>query len=1081
MDSATDVTDAASRLAEFADEAIHFFQKLFSHEESAMKRVRQLDTLSKLAKEVHLRPSTNDHESQEEFEFSKQMLLHCSEIVRGILTEFHWNSDRGGLEALDMNGHGLLRLHDDLNGSRVNSLFEDLEREKMCLAAFRESEFKTLSRVPVVSPLRLEYSNSISEREKELLHYLFVTDPRQDLTSLELAKGNILEGTCSWITRQSEFRYWLLSPSKCQGLIIEGSEGTGKTMLVIYLAKQLERLYQHMPDNTVVYFFCNQGDICKSSATAVLRGLIWQLGKSKPELLRHALEKVEAHGSERVVMARGSFGTMWQIFVAMIRDPSAGNITCILDGIDECDASSVKALTDRFSDLFTMRTSPQNFKLLLTSLLLPLTMKFKDTFSSLRLNSELQEKITQDVELYIRTNVKRIAQDKSWPQELHNQVMETLDTRPNQSFHWARLVIFDLEYEPQGSVPLYLKFLTNSIDTIYHKTLQDCPFQHRNRIRLLLSWVLLTFNPLSFEELNILMGDQTSAPDTELENLKICIKLCRAFLVIKPEIRKSGLGYETVETVQLSQRSLKSFLTRATSSERFDAGITRIFPETDHEQIASRCLDLMEECLPTWSKGMADDKCNLVLPYATRFWFRHLRECPQKLQDDKIASRVMGFLMQGHVNRGLWFTYLSDLRDAQEHIKAPWTTIKYGHHFPTINGLGVITDIILCEEPKDFTSADKLNALQLGSLLGITPIVRKIIDTTSLLRYLRQTNIRSSLYGFFHTQSRNETRLIGTRRSCPLLSTAELVAMNPLELAVIEGHKDVVALLLERHPYSSLRPDSNFSLATAISRCDKDIVKLLIGAGAPKIRSPKDLEGPISTAITNNRLDVVRFLCRSDNDIWAQKDSKRDEVTHALLHLSNDATPYSYDESRFEQYATVLLQAGASPDGIASYQEGLGLRKWKNGVLQFLHTHGITLQALGPFPGGKTPLMLAISSMHLSWPDVDPKDILQPLLDSGASVNQIDRQGWTALHHVANEIALGRAKREWEEMDDGEEFKLYQVAGLLIAAGIDQDLKDKQGRRAVDILEVVGAPAWKRDVTKPETSRVGPTRRMSLE
>lgn len=936
--------------------------------------------------------------------------------------------------------------------------------------------------MPNASPLRLKYSNSISEREKELLHYLFVTDPRQDLASLERAKGNILEGTCSWITEQLEFRYWLLSPSKCKGLVIEGSEGTGKTMLAIYLAKQLERLYKRMPDNnTVIYFFCNQGDICKSSATTVLRGLIWQLGRLNPELLCHALKKVEAHGSERVVMARGSFETMWQIFVAMIRDPSAGDITCILDGIDECDTSSVKALSDRFSDLLTMKTSPQNFKLLLTSLLIPPAMKFKDAFSSLSLNSKLQKNITQDVELYIETNVERIAQDKSWPQELQNQVKEAFGTRPNQSFHWATLVILDIEYEAQAHIPMYGKFLTNSIDTIYQRTLQGCPFKYRERTRLLLIWVFLAFNPLSLEELNILMGDQISDPDTGLDNLRTCVKFCRAFLFIKPEIRKSGLGYETVETVQLSQRSLKNFLTRYVTGEKSGPGIFRIFPEKDHERVASRCLDLMEELLPSWSKGIADEKCNLVLPYATRFWFRHLRECPQKLEDEKLASRAMSFLTQGHVNRGLWFTYLSDLRDAQEHTKASWTAIKYGHHFPTINGLGVITDIILCEEPKDFTSADKLNALQLASLLGITPIVRKIIDTTSLLRYLRQTNVRSSLYGFFYTQPRGEARLIGTRRGCPLLATAELVAMNPLELAVIEGHKDIVALLLERHPHSSLRPDSIFALETAISRCDKNILKLLIAAGAPKIRSPRDLEGPISTAITNDRLDVVRFLCRSDDNIWAQRNSKRDEATHALLHLSNDATPYPYDESRFEQHVTILLRAGASPDGFASYHESLGLMKWKHGVLQFLHTHGITFQALGPFPSGKTPLMLAISSMHLGWPDVDPKDIIHPLLDSGASVNQTDRQGWTALHHVANEIALGRAKREWEEMDDGEEYKLYQIAGLLIAAGVDQDVKDKQGRKAVDILEVVGAPVWKRDITKRKSSRIGYVRRMSLE
>lgn len=137
MNAATDVTDAASRLAEFTDEAIYFFQNLISHEESAVKRVKQLEALSKLAKEVHLKPSTNDNDSQEELEFTKRMLLYCSEIIRDILTEFHWNNNDCGIA---LNESGPLSLYDDLNGNRVNGLFENLEREQTCLAAFRESE-----------------------------------------------------------------------------------------------------------------------------------------------------------------------------------------------------------------------------------------------------------------------------------------------------------------------------------------------------------------------------------------------------------------------------------------------------------------------------------------------------------------------------------------------------------------------------------------------------------------------------------------------------------------------------------------------------------------------------------------------------------------------------------------------------------------------------------------------------------------------------------------------------------------------------------------------------------------------------
>ena len=137
MNAAADVTDAASRLAEFADEAIHFFQKLFSHEESALRRVKELEALSKLAKEVHLKSSTNDDDSPEELEFMRQMLLHCSEILRDILAESNWNNNDRGVV---LNETGRLSLYDDLNGNRASGLFEDLEREQMCLAAFRESE-----------------------------------------------------------------------------------------------------------------------------------------------------------------------------------------------------------------------------------------------------------------------------------------------------------------------------------------------------------------------------------------------------------------------------------------------------------------------------------------------------------------------------------------------------------------------------------------------------------------------------------------------------------------------------------------------------------------------------------------------------------------------------------------------------------------------------------------------------------------------------------------------------------------------------------------------------------------------------
>ncbi|GKU09832.1 unnamed protein product [Fusarium langsethiae] len=1055
MDASVDVKDAASRLAEFADEAVGFFHQLDPCKKNVTNRLEQLESLSRLANEVELVPSTDSNDTEKQLEFTTHILLHCSEIIKDILTELDWR-------ALTLSRPESSAVYRDLNEKRVKDLFEDLKREQLCLVAFRKSEFKSLSCVPD-SKDRPKYSKSFNQREKELLHYLFVTNPQLDFASLEVAKGHVLEGTCTWITEIPDFRYWLLPLGKCKGLVIQGSQGTGKTMLASYITGQLERLSGHTPDDTVLYFFCSQGNIYKNSATAVLRGLIWQLCRLRPQLICHGLEKVRAHGSDRIALAKNMVETLWQIFIAMIRDPAAGTITCILDGIDECDVASIQSLTDRVSKLIISPKCPQNFRFLMTCLSVPPLTKYKATISILSLDSELQKYNARDVQLYIKSNLKKIAHDNGWSLQLHDQVATALASRPNQSFHWASLVLFDLRYKSQLQIPLYIRCLSNSFETIYGNTLQEIPVEYRKRVRLLFSWLLLTYHPLTIEELDAFMGHETSDSETSIEDLTTCIKLCTSLLVIKPETRKSGLKYETVQTLQLSQRSVRDFLHRYMTAERAGPGVFRILSDKDHESIASRCLNLTEELLPVWSEEKKDDRCNLVLPYAARFWFRHLGECPQLLEDGKTTEKAMSFLTQDHSYRGLWFTYLSRFRDAQEYIKEQWTAVKYGHHYSTINGLKEVTNVIIDEYPKDHTSADALSALQLASLLGITPVVREIVETTNLARYLRQTNIRSSLHGFSHTRPRSEDRILKTRDGQPILATAELVAMTPLELAVLEGHRGVVSIFLDRHPHSSMRPDSIFALETAISRCDKEMVKLLIGAGAPKLKASKSLNGPIGTAITNSRLDV-------------------DEITYALLHLANDATPYPHNEPRFEEYARVLLQGDASPNGTVSYHEGRSLRHLKYGVLQFLHSRGITVQALGPFPDEQTPLMLAISSMHLGCPTVDPIEIVQFLLDSGASINQTDRKGWSALHHVANQIALGRAKKAWEDMEDGEEYKLYGIASLLIEAGIDQDLEDRKKRKAADILEIVGAPVWKRDISWYERlMRSEPTRRMSLE
>ncbi|KAM0317019.1 hypothetical protein ACHAPQ_011153 [Fusarium lateritium] len=1079
MSDPAGLTNAASRLLGITDEAIRFFQRLNYSTNSVTNRVKQLESFCKLVKKIELHPSVNDDDDQEQLDLTSQIFLHCYSVIGKILSHLEW-IDNGGQHTVTQ--QGLVGVYAQLNKQEIKDLFEELHREQLCLVAFRKSKFKPLAWAENSAQQSLEYSHTFNDRESDFLNILFSTDPRQDRASLQLTKGHIVEGTCTWITQTPIYRSWLSSSGSSRGLIIQGGPGKGKSMLAIYLTEQLERLAECISTEAVLYFFCNQGNINANSAMAVLRGYIWQLCRLRPQLMCYGLDKAASMDDERMALATGSVEKLWQIFSAMIKDPGAGTITCVLDGLDECGESSANVLMNKFSELLSStNTGHQNVRVLMTRRSTQSHADDPDVFSILCLDSKFHKFNVKDVHRYNESNVREIPQEHEWPQDLQNQVRDILTKKANGSFLWASLAISDVRANPGDLVTAHLDSISDDITSIYDKILLNIPREDRQRARLLLSWVALSYHPLTFEELDALTTPQETNFKAGLDNLKACIEHCGCLLTTKNETRKTSAGHEIVQTIQFFHSSVGDYLLRATADKDIDLEFFRIIPDDDHEHLASRCLDIMNEELPAWSEGKLDGDPILSLPYASRFWFRHLKHCPQQLADDMLVNKALPYLSQNHGHRKLWFLYLSKLRDVTRPTPIPLHPISV-EHYNMMDGIGGISDIIFLEKPKELSSITRLHGLQLACLLGITAIVRRLLDTTNLIHYMKKTNIRSWLYGYKSSRPRSDPILKAQGAATMVLSTEEVLAMTPLELAVLEGHKQVASILLDRFQRSSLRPDSGFTLAAAVSRCEADLVELLIEAGVPKLKASRKFDGPISTAVMRKRLDVVKFLCSSEENIWVKRNSKVSEITQALVCLVKVPISYKSDEATFVQYASVLLQGGGSPDGVNRSDKSYGLRYWKRAVLEFLDNHGLPLHALGLLPDSQTPLMLCISAFGSENPISDPIETVQFLLASGASINQTDLRGWTALHHVANQIALGRTKKDWEDTDDAEDYKLYQIASLLIAAGIDRDLEDREKRTAADILRVVGAPIWNRDISEYERYiRSKPLYRMSLE
>jgi Cdc6-like AAA superfamily ATPase len=161
------------------------------------------------------------------------------------------------------------------------------------------------------------------------------SDPDLTRKHLRTTKGDIVNGTCEWIMNNEDFKSW-----EENGILlrITGGPGQGKTMLSIFLTKRLKQKQLQLQQNKareVVFFFCTNND----DAVSILRGLIYQLLREQPQLVRFIAPYLEHENQSKLVLF--SYEALWSRFLDMLQDAELATV-CIIDGIDECDNDSVR-------------------------------------------------------------------------------------------------------------------------------------------------------------------------------------------------------------------------------------------------------------------------------------------------------------------------------------------------------------------------------------------------------------------------------------------------------------------------------------------------------------------------------------------------------------------------------------------------------------------------------------------------------------------------------------------------------------------------------------------------------------------
>lgn len=491
--------------------------------------------------------------------------------------------------------------------------------------------------------------------EEKCLKALFctvpeVTNPKDDRAGLLTSKGQIVEGTCDWIVNKSEFIEW----ERKRGILwISGGPGLGKTMLSIHLTRHIEDMstsdHEQSQQSTTIYFFCNSSQ--RSSGISLIRGLISQLLHSNGALYKHILPDFKARGTSIFESNQSSFETLWRMFIAMVHENSLGNVSCILDGLDECDKEWLEVLTIKIKELPSI--APR-LGLIVVSREYP-TCLSNSMGNSPRicLDPDSKDEINAGLELYIASQMAELAKTSNgrFPPTLLQKVEKTIREKCDGTYLWISFAIKELQTKEPSEVEDVLRGMPKGLDDMYARMLNQIDESRRDVAERLLRWCTflrgtLTLGHVAGVLIDACQGGETLDP---LEAARGFVAYCGHLLSIEQsqsiDERESIYEIESLKITFVHQ-SVRDFLTRTVQSKTVSTWLAPFEPTRENAVLASECLGYIEKRHDSrLSRSLAgrDSISHNFLMYAVFNWFRHTREAGNAFGPDFLNKHLKIF------------------------------------------------------------------------------------------------------------------------------------------------------------------------------------------------------------------------------------------------------------------------------------------------------------------------------------------------------------------------------------------------------------------------------------------------------
>lgn len=414
-------------------------------------------------------------------------------------------------------------------------------------------------------------------------------------------------------------------------------------MMSVFLSEELQQ------NKNEIYYFCSNDDGKRNNAAAVLRGLLWKMTLGRPDLAKHLIPYFET--PEMTQTSLSSAETLWTMFVKICHDPDVGTVTCVLDGLDECDEDSQTWLVNKLVDL----TQLANTDLRTTALKLAIVSRNilgMGQSARVKLDPDHDDEVSADIRKFVSNKVRALSGVTGFDDDFGQSIERELLTRAEGTFLWVGFAMLELvKKRTRLEVEDALRSLPEGLPAIYDRMILQIEPTYQRACSAILVWVTMAARPLKVRELAAAV---TGEPDLHIDTeraVRDLLELC------SPLIKVQG------ERASLVHQSARDYLLRSRVDDNIRLEQFRVKPEEAHLRMAQICLMCIEASAlqhttvryTVLGKNVLGD--SELLQYAMRYWPEHARGASSTTEQLYEQHSSFFFDEKSQVRKNWWYGY----------------------------------------------------------------------------------------------------------------------------------------------------------------------------------------------------------------------------------------------------------------------------------------------------------------------------------------------------------------------------------------------------------------------------------------